>query len=357
MCACVSATGHALPPAYIFPRVNFKDHMLHGAPNGSKGFANPSGWMNRDLFPQVLEHFISIMNVSLQNPGLLIMDNHDSHVTLNVIDLARQSGLTILTFPPHCSHRMQPLDVSVFGPFKTYYNQRCTEYLLAHREKGITIYEVASISAIPFYKAFTIENIQAGPSGDAPGPSGDTPGPSGDTPGPSGPARATPGPAGVALGPAGASPSIIIVSPEAIKPFSTAQPRTDGKTRAKNSNSLDEEDEADEQSNNDTDSELDVEKDPEKGDFIMTEFSSGKDKIHYVGKIISDVDQDGDFEVQFLKRSTKTGNFFFTEEICSVSPASVVFVLPPPKEHNGQTKRQQTSFSFDCTFNNLSVPH
>ncbi|GFO31392.1 tigger transposable element-derived protein [Plakobranchus ocellatus] len=230
MCACVSATGHALPPAYIFRRVNFKDHMLHGAPNGSKGFANPSGWMNRDLFPQVLEHFISIMNVSLQNPRLLIMDNHDSHVTFNVIDLARQSGLTILTFPPHYSHRMQPLDVSVFGPFKTYYNQRCTEYLLAHREKGITIYEVASISATPFYKAFTIENIQAGlkkagvypinrnifpedafvsaePSdrplpvqnqndqeGEvpmpvpemAPGPSGDAPGPSGDTPGPSG---------------------------------------------------------------------------------------------------------------------------------------------------------------------------
>lgn len=103
--------------------------MLHGAPYGSKGLANPSGWMTIELFPQALEFLISKMNVSLQNPGLLIMDDHDSHVTLNVIDLARRSGLIILTFPPHCSHRMQPLDVSIFGPFKTYYNQRCTKYL------------------------------------------------------------------------------------------------------------------------------------------------------------------------------------------------------------------------------------
>ena len=52
MCAYVSATGTALPPVYISPRVHFKDHMTNGAPNGSKGLANPSGWMNRELFPQ-----------------------------------------------------------------------------------------------------------------------------------------------------------------------------------------------------------------------------------------------------------------------------------------------------------------
>ena len=33
MCCCVNAVGAALPPAYIFPRVNFGDHMLTGAPN------------------------------------------------------------------------------------------------------------------------------------------------------------------------------------------------------------------------------------------------------------------------------------------------------------------------------------
>ncbi|GFO23689.1 tigger transposable element-derived protein 6 [Plakobranchus ocellatus] len=54
ICAC----GKAHPPTYIFPRVHFKDHnMLNGAPNGSSGFATSSGWINRELFPQVLNHF------------------------------------------------------------------------------------------------------------------------------------------------------------------------------------------------------------------------------------------------------------------------------------------------------------
>ena len=34
LCCCINAVGHALPPAYIFPRVNFRDHMIDGAPNG-----------------------------------------------------------------------------------------------------------------------------------------------------------------------------------------------------------------------------------------------------------------------------------------------------------------------------------
>ncbi|KAK4024002.1 hypothetical protein OUZ56_009393 [Daphnia magna] len=44
--ACaVSATGNSIPPFFIFPRANFKPHMLNGAPLGSKGTANKSGWM------------------------------------------------------------------------------------------------------------------------------------------------------------------------------------------------------------------------------------------------------------------------------------------------------------------------
>ena len=37
MCACVNATGNALPPAFVFPRVHFKAHMLKGAPTESLG--------------------------------------------------------------------------------------------------------------------------------------------------------------------------------------------------------------------------------------------------------------------------------------------------------------------------------
>ena len=82
VCNVVSATGQALPPAFLFPRVNFKDYMLKGAPASSKGLAIRSGWMTAEIFPEVLEHFMHHMNVSVDNRALLLMDNHPSHISL-----------------------------------------------------------------------------------------------------------------------------------------------------------------------------------------------------------------------------------------------------------------------------------
>ena len=57
------------------------------------------------------------MSASKSNPGLIILDNHSSHMSLEVIEIAEENGLDILSFPPHCCHRLQPLDLSVFGRF------------------------------------------------------------------------------------------------------------------------------------------------------------------------------------------------------------------------------------------------
>lgn len=43
MIATVNAGGGFIPPMPVFPRVNFKDFMLAGTPDGSIGGANPSG--------------------------------------------------------------------------------------------------------------------------------------------------------------------------------------------------------------------------------------------------------------------------------------------------------------------------
>ena len=162
MCCCVSASGQSLPPAYIFPRVHFKEHMLKGAPPGSKGLAASSGWMTSELFVEVLRHFIPYMNASRSEPSLLILDNHVSHVSLEVIKMAEEMSVHILTFPPHCSHKMQPLDVSVYGPFKRYYNNACESWMLQHPGAPITIYDVAELSATAYLKGMTPSNITAG---------------------------------------------------------------------------------------------------------------------------------------------------------------------------------------------------
>ena len=50
--------------------------MLIGAPTGTIGAANPSGWINSSIFETWLHHFIDHSNSIKDNPTLLVMDNH-----------------------------------------------------------------------------------------------------------------------------------------------------------------------------------------------------------------------------------------------------------------------------------------
>uniref|UniRef100_UPI00358F367E uncharacterized protein n=1 Tax=Myxine glutinosa TaxID=7769 RepID=UPI00358F367E len=162
VCCCVNAIGKALPPVMIFPRVHFKDHMIKGAPPGTLGLATQSGWIIGELFPQVLEHFIKHIGCSIEKPAVLFMDNHESHLGIDVIDIAREKGLSIITFPSHTSHKLQPLDVTVYGPLKTHYKKAVIEWNLSHPGIRITIYDLPECFARVFYRVLSFENITDG---------------------------------------------------------------------------------------------------------------------------------------------------------------------------------------------------
>lgn len=162
MISAVNAVGNHVPPMLIFPRVHFKDHMLKGAPIGSIGGANQSGWSNEELFIKYLEHFITYVKPTNENRVLLILDNHQTHITVEAIYLARKCGVVLLTMPPHTSHKLQPLDRTVFGPYKTFYNQAANEWMSAHPGNQISLYDVAEIIGKAYPRAFNIQNIVKG---------------------------------------------------------------------------------------------------------------------------------------------------------------------------------------------------
>ena len=162
MCGAVNALGNAIPPFLIFPRVNFKDHMLKGAPPGTIGATHKSGWMTGDNFERWLHHFIQHSHCSVEHPVLLLMDNHDSHISIRSLDIAKANGIVMITFPPHCSYKLQPLDRSVYGPLKRYYNAACDSWQLRNPGKPMTIYDVAENLGEAFPRAFIPENITSG---------------------------------------------------------------------------------------------------------------------------------------------------------------------------------------------------
>lgn len=108
--------------------------MLNGAPVGTLDLAQPTGWMS---LSQVMKHFAKI---TAPTKELLIVDNHDSHLAPAVLNIAKDNEATLLTVPPHSSHRLQPLDVIVFGPLPSYYNADMNLWLMRHSGKIVSIY-------------------------------------------------------------------------------------------------------------------------------------------------------------------------------------------------------------------------
>lgn len=71
------------------------------------------------------KHFAAHVRRSKEYPCLLPLDNHELQLFADVLDYFKEHGVTLLSFPPHCSHKLQPLDRSVCGPLKNYVNATC----------------------------------------------------------------------------------------------------------------------------------------------------------------------------------------------------------------------------------------
>ena len=49
---------------------------------------------------------------------VLFLDGHASHLSLDLIHLAKSNNVHLFCLPPHCTHVLQPFDVGVYGPVK-----------------------------------------------------------------------------------------------------------------------------------------------------------------------------------------------------------------------------------------------
>lgn len=159
---CVSATGNYVPPAFIFPRKRMKGELLDGAPAGSVGMTSDSGFINTDLYLNWLGHFKDYVSPSVNNPVLLIVDNHSSHISLQASLFCRQHGIVVLTLPPHSSHKMQPLDRAFYSPLKGQYAVECDRWMASHPGRAITQYQIATIFEKAFKKIANVGNATSG---------------------------------------------------------------------------------------------------------------------------------------------------------------------------------------------------
>lgn len=88
--------------------------------------------------------------------------DYSSHIHINELDFCKENNIVLLSFPPHCSHKLQPLDRSVYGPLKKAINTTCDAWMRKHPGKTMTIYDIPGIVKTAMPLALTQTNIQAG---------------------------------------------------------------------------------------------------------------------------------------------------------------------------------------------------
>ncbi|GBP07871.1 hypothetical protein EVAR_71548_1 [Eumeta japonica] len=131
-------------------------------PAGAIYKCSDNGWINEHLFFEWLQHFAMYTKPSSQPPVLLILDNHASHTSLMMYDFCKQNNIHMPSLPPHTSHRMQPLDLTFFGPLKAIYKKECDLFKKNRLAEKITPHDVAAI----LNRAYsTVASINKGESG------------------------------------------------------------------------------------------------------------------------------------------------------------------------------------------------
>lgn len=101
--ACVSASGHAIPPFVIFDAKMLNIEWTKGEIPGTRYGLSSTGWVDTHLFKKWLtDHFLE--HAVGGRPLLLVLDGHGSHYQPELINYARENGVILFCLPPHTMH-------------------------------------------------------------------------------------------------------------------------------------------------------------------------------------------------------------------------------------------------------------
>ena len=164
--SCINAAEGKIPNFYILQGKYFlQDYVRKCEPNAVMAM-QPNAWMTKWLFESWISHFIGTLKATTgideSKRHLLILDGHTSHMTLEVVQVAMNSGLDIVSLPSHTSHALQPLDVSCFKPFKTAFRKIRDNWSLLNKGKKVQKTDLCEWTSLALDKALTPKNIQAG---------------------------------------------------------------------------------------------------------------------------------------------------------------------------------------------------
>jgi hypothetical protein len=169
--ASVCQEGPPPPPAIIYAAAtNNHQDTWYDDLDTSEAIAHfitsPNGWTNDDIgyewLTNVFDRHTKEKAQKRRAYRLLFLDGHSSHLNMRFIEFCDENKILLMAYPPHSTHRLQPLDVSLFNPLANYYSQNLDEWLRkSHGICSMSKQHFWSLFKPAFDLAFTKKNIES----------------------------------------------------------------------------------------------------------------------------------------------------------------------------------------------------
>ncbi len=105
----------------------FRDLMDYVVESGCTIAVTDNGWFNDLKVMNYIKHFDRYTEL-IGDYRLLVLDGYGSHVIFQFRKYAYDSKIILLYLPAYTTHKLQLLNVGIFGPQADYYSQEVDEY-------------------------------------------------------------------------------------------------------------------------------------------------------------------------------------------------------------------------------------
>src|SRR5437016_2098833 len=161
---CICADGTLIPPFTIFKGEKpLKEWIPSEADSSWKFSANSKGWTSNVHGVEWLRRVFEPATRAKADGRyrIIVCDGHDSHINGEFAAHCYYNKIELCLLPPHTSHLLQPLDVSLFGPLKTAMSNRIYRFVRTG------VHRIQKVEWFRHYikareVAFTSLNIQSG---------------------------------------------------------------------------------------------------------------------------------------------------------------------------------------------------
>ncbi|KAL3889983.1 hypothetical protein ACJMK2_002294 [Sinanodonta woodiana] len=156
---CGNAVGAQIPPYFVFAGTKMKKDLLHGAVPGADGIVNDTGRTDTDVYMRYLKsHFMEF--VDSEQPVMVLYNGSCKHITLSVIEWAKQNNIILYVLPPGTVSMHQPGSEGLFGPFETIYAEEC-QVVIDNLDNNASQNDICRVACRAYTHALSACNLQA----------------------------------------------------------------------------------------------------------------------------------------------------------------------------------------------------